>query len=104
MKTIGVIKKLNFIDSFQWNKSALPWYNRTDENIVRRTSYGEVSQLLNTSGCSHDEPYWGWEVLGVIETKRGRLVVIPSDWVITTVHGDIVVMSDEVYNELIEKV
>jgi hypothetical protein len=54
---------------------------------VRHSSYSEISKLLGTSGCSKEEPYWGWEVLGIIETTKGLLVASPGDWIIDLVEG-----------------
>ena len=53
-----------------------------DHPAVRGTSYQEIHELLGTSGCSNDAEMWDWSRLGVIETKRGRLVVYPNDLII----------------------
>ncbi len=53
-----------------------------DHPAVRGTSYQEVYALIGTAGCSSDATMWDWSRLGVIETKRGRLVVYPGDSII----------------------
>jgi len=67
--------------SFIWNPDAKRTGELEDQTIVRATSYMEVNTLLGTSGCSKDQNLWSWEVLGIIETQRGRLVVCPGDLV-----------------------
>lgn len=54
-----------------------------DVGGVRGTSYGEVHELIGTSGCSKQPPYWNWSTMGVIEDPIGnRLVVSPGDWIL----------------------
>lgn len=64
---------------------------------VRFTTYDEVFEILKTPGNSRTPPYWSWQVLGVIETERGKLVVSPGDWIIELIPGSFVVMSDNDY-------
>ena len=67
----------------QWNVDGAQLGREcTDHSAVRGTTYLEVHELIGTSGCSHNEPYWNWDRMGVIETKRGRLVVIPGDYIV----------------------
>lgn len=54
-----------------------------DHPLVMPTDYMEVANLLKTSGCSREEPYWNWSVLGVLATDRGIVVVYPGDWIVT---------------------
>lgn len=71
------------MESVSWNVGAkLLGRECTDHPAVRGTSYEEVYDLLGTSGCSRDAEMWDWSRLGVIETRRGRLVVYPGDRII----------------------
>lgn len=87
-------KKPVVVEAVQWNVppadgSAPSWGRECkDHPAVRGTNYLEVHELLGTSGCSREEPYWDWSVMGVIETLEGRHVVIPGDWIITGVQGE----------------
>lgn len=58
-------------------------YECKDHPDVRGTSYSEVAELLGSSGCSRQEPWWSWSVLGVLETERGKIVIGPGDWIIS---------------------
>ncbi|MGG4591833.1 hypothetical protein ACLPJK_26600 [Pseudomonas aeruginosa] len=78
--------------------AAVPARYCKDHPAVRGSDYTEISILLGTSGCSQEDPYWTWDVLGVVPTPRGKLVVCPGDWVITYPTIDLVmVVSDEQY-------
>jgi hypothetical protein len=80
--------------STQWNPNHIGWMDRpterdevrhrnvpvTEHKLIEHTSYMEVAKLLNTSGCSKEEPYWDWTVLGVVKTNKGMLVLSPGDW------------------------
>jgi len=85
-------KKPVIIEAVQWNvpKDGKVYLARecTDHPMVRPTDYMEVFNMLGTSGCSTSEPYWSWEVLGVIDTLEGKHVVTPGDWVIKGVSGE----------------
>lgn len=101
----------------RWNKDALRGRECRDHPKVRGTSYGEVNQLLGTSGCSNKSPYWDWTRMGIIlDHNDNRLVVNPGDWIIE-IHGKEVdrskcstelpvvltlVMVDELYKDLFE--
>lgn len=71
-----------------------------DHPAVRRTSYMEIHHLIGTSGCSKEEPYWTWMVMGVIETPRGKLVVNPGDWIVEPLKGYYQVLTDEQFKAL----
>jgi hypothetical protein len=60
----------------------------------------EVHELIETSGCSPEDPYWVWSCLGVLESKRGKLVVCPNDWILETAEGVFTVVPDPVYKAL----
>ena len=76
-------KKPIIIEAVQWNapKDGKVSLARecTDHHMVRPTDYMEVFNLLGTSGCSTSEPYWSWDVLGVIDTLEGKHIVTPAD-------------------------
>lgn len=68
---------------------AVQWFKDGDHSSVRRTSYTEVANELGTSGCSREEPFWGWEAMGMIDTLEGKHAVIPGDWIIRGVKGEL---------------
>jgi len=70
-----------------------------DHPSVRPTSYDEVSAGLGTCGCSKDYPWWTHNVMGVIDSQKGKLFVSPGDWVISMGEGQHLVLSDTHYNE-----
>jgi hypothetical protein len=79
------------IEAMQWNPDALMWYELPLSqwpNGVRKTSYREVSELLGTSGCSKEPPYWSWDRMAVVDTMEGKHAVSPGDWIITGVKGE----------------
>jgi hypothetical protein len=77
-----------------WNKNAVWARDCKDHPEVRSTSYGEVFEILGTAGCSREEPFWSWMVLGVLETERGKQLVCPGDSIIEIVEGVYLVTSD----------
>jgi hypothetical protein len=85
----------------QWNPKAEDASELSLEHshsAVRKTSYMEVHKLLGTSGCSNDGNQWMWSRLGVMETKRGNLVVNPGDWIAELSNGEafiVPVVSDD---------
>jgi len=83
---------------------AVQWMTLGDHPSVRGTSYAEVSRVLGTSGCSREEPYWGWHVMGMIDTLEGAHAVIPGDWVITGVRGEVYPCKDGIFRETYEEV
>jgi hypothetical protein len=83
-------KKPVVIDAVQWHKDG-------DHPAVRRTSYTEVAQLLGTSGCSREEPYYVWNALGIIDTLEGPHVVVPGDWIITGVKGEVYPCKNDIF-------
>lgn len=68
---------------------AVQWFKYGDHPSVRKTSYGEVSDELGTSGCSRREPYYAWHVMGMIDTLEGKHAVTPGDWIITGIQGEV---------------
>lgn len=93
----------------QWNpgeygvSKPMEWFDegfKAMHPAVRGTSYMEVHELVGTSGCSPEEPYWVWSALGVIETKRGKILVCPNDWIIEMAEGLFTVVPDPVYKAL----
>jgi|ERR1700747_3640073 len=107
-------KKPISMECVQWNKPepkegfeyGLPKWARecNDHSRVRSTSYMEVNKLLGTSGCSREEPYWDWTVLGVIDTIEGQHIVTPGDWIITGVEGECWAIKDSIFKATYEKV
>jgi hypothetical protein len=97
--------------STQWNPNHIGWMDRpterdetyqrnipvTEHKMIRHTSYMEVANLLKTSGCSKDEPYWDWTVLGVVETNKGILVLSPGDWFNEFDDGSVSVSKEPVF-------
>jgi len=71
---------------------------------VRGTSYAEVAAMLSTSGCSKEPPYWQWSVMGVVETKEGKNVASPGDWIITGVQGEKYPCKPDIFEQTYEKV
>lgn len=71
-----------------------------DHPHVRATDYMEVHHLVNTSGCSPEEPWWCWPVMGVIKTAHGLQLVCPGDWIVEPIEGMYIVMSHHEYSAL----
>lgn len=99
---------MNFSNAIQWNTAKIdgvPIFANLckDHPAVRPVSYMEVNKLIGTSGCSKDQPYWVWTVMGVIETFQGKLLVCPGDWIIEILPNHFVILSDEEYKEQIKK-
>lgn len=86
------------VNAFQWNREAKCANELKDLGPVRNTCYDEVHDILGTSGCSNVPEMWTWMVLGVLETRNGKLIVNPRDWVVTLMSGVLVVMTDAEYN------
>lgn len=83
---------------------ATQWQKHGDHSAVRKTSYAEVATLLGTSGCSREKPYWIWSSMGVIETLEGPFVVIPGDWIIKGVKGEIYPCKPDIFHLTYEEV
>lgn len=66
-----------------------------DHHAVKPATYELVHSLLGTSGCSSEEPFWTWAVIGVIESYRGKQLVYPGDWIVEYLNGRYLVMNDE---------
>lgn len=109
--TLNMFEKEGVVDkpAVQWNpgeygvSKPLEWFEEGFKALhpaVRGTSYMEVHELVETSGCSPEEPYWVWSALGVIETKRGKLLVCPNDWIIEMTEGVFTVLPDPVYRSI----
>lgn len=91
----------HLLEAFRWNPpQGDPFHDGNGQckpakeirnTIVRPTSYREVHAILGTSGCSKECPWWDWSVLGIVETKRGSLVVYPGDYVVTDERGNVTV-------------
>ena len=86
-------KKPVVIEAVRWNVpdengKVLLAKECNDHPKVRATSYKEVYEMCGTSGCSKEPPYWGWEVMGVIDTLEGKHIVIPGDYIIKGVKGE----------------
>lgn len=101
-------KKPVVIEAIQWNapkdgKISLA-RECTDHLMVRPTDYMEVFNMLGTSGCSPSEPYWSWEVLGVIDTLEGKHIVTPGDWIIKGVSGEFYPCKPEIFAATYEAV
>ncbi len=98
-------KKPVVIEAEQFNPTAINFFDiiRLPDG-VRGTSYGEVSEMLGTSGCSKEPPYWSWHVMGVIETKEGKHVASPGDWIITGVQGEKYPCKPDIFEATYEKV
>lgn len=81
----------------QWNwpnpESAF-WMENPVPNI-RPTSYMEVYTLLGTNGCSNDETMWEWHVCGVVETKLGKQVIAPGQWLVEFENGALLVLTEK---------
>lgn len=92
------------LQAIQWNPPARDGRavfaaDCQDHPAVRPTSYMEVWELIRTSGCSKEEPYWVWSVMGVLETPKGRLVVSPGDWIIELPGTQYAVIPNTVYEQ-----
>lgn len=84
----------------QWNVNKVNGYECLDHPKVQGTSYMEVYHLIGTSGCSNDEYMWQWSVMGVIATKKGKLLVNPCDWVVEVTKDHFLVLDDTTYRNL----
>lgn len=86
----------------QWNATEPPQDARNckDHPAVRNTDYMEVHHLTGTSGCSPQHPYWTWPVLGVIEDKSSKQLVIPGDWIFEVCEDKYVVVHAHQYEAI----
>lgn len=71
-----------------------------DHPAVRPTSYNEIAQLLNTSGCSTENPWWSWEVMGMMITYKGKVAISPGDWIVDLGRSNYLVLPDIDYHRL----
>ena len=83
---------------------AVQWFKYGDSPDVRKTTYMEVANELGTSGCSREEPFWGWETMGMIDTLEGKYAVIPGDWIITGVRGEKYACKPDIFEQTYELV
>ena len=102
-------KKPVVVEAVRWNTpdedgNVLLARECTDHPMVRPTSYREVSEQLGTSGCSKEYPYWGWEVLGMIDTLEGKHVVSPGDYVIQVAKGELYPCKPDIFHMTYELV
>jgi hypothetical protein len=81
-------RKKVLVDGIEFNPAHKPTREIDLPDGVRGTSYSEIVKLLGTSGCSKEEPYWSWEVLGIVETLEGNHVASPGDWIMTGFYGE----------------
>jgi hypothetical protein len=93
------VKRPVVVEAVQWNPDAQLTRECDDHPSVRPTTYGEVSDLLGTSGCSKKKPYWDWSVMGVIDTLGGKHVVSPGDWIIEGVRGELYPCDPDIFAE-----
>jgi len=75
-----------------------------DHSAVQRTSYGEIAELLGTSGCSKQEPYWDWAVLGLLKGPQGVQVVCPGDWIVELHDGSLHVFTETAFEAAFDQV
>ena len=102
-------KKPVVIEAIQWNtpdKNGKVKLAREckDHPKVRPTSYLEVSEMLGTAGCSCEQPYWDWSVMGVIDTLEGKHIVRPGDYIIKGVKGEFYPCKPDIFEMTYEKV
>jgi hypothetical protein len=102
-------KKPIVIEAIQWNtpdKNGKVKLAREckDHPKVRPTSYLEVSEMLGTAGCSQEQPYWDWSVMGVIDTLEGKHIVRPGDYIIKGVKGEFYPCKPDVFELTYEPV
>lgn len=71
-----------------------------DHPAVEPVSYEEVAMLLGTSGCSREEPYWIYDVLGKIRSDRGVQIVCPGDWILDLKEGVYLVLKEKDFRAL----
>lgn len=101
-------KKPIIIEAEQFNWPNPKLFHQLDyiPNGVKNTSYMEVAKLIGTSGCSREKPYWDWSVMGVINTPEGPQLVIPGDYIITGIEGEIYSCKKEIFEksyDIVEK-
>lgn len=102
-------KKPVVIEAVRWNVpdengKVLLARECNDHPKVRATSYKEVYEMRGTSGCSKEPPYWGWEVMGVIDTLEGKHIVSPGDYIIKGVKGEFYPCKPDIFAQTYEPV
>lgn len=75
------------------------------EGLVRGTDYEEVSKVASTSGCSPQEPYWSWAVMGAVDcpVRKGVQLVCPGDYLVFVDGMHVQVMSEVQFRNFILK-
>ena len=102
-------KKPVVVEAIRWNvpdKNGKVLLAREckDHPGVRPTSYNEVFEMCNTSGCSSEPPHWDWAAMGVIDTLEGKHVVSPGDFIIEGVKGEFYPCKPDVFEMTYEPV
>lgn len=69
--------------------------------LVRRTTYNEVHDVLETSGCSPQTPYWVWSVMGVLQLPNGLQFVCPGDYIVQVAGMAPQAMNEEAFRNFI---
>jgi hypothetical protein len=93
------------VTAVRWNTpnhDMLPLHTSecTDSELVKPVTYWDVYSILDTAGCSKKSPWWTYRVMGKIELPNGILIVEPGDWVVEDHHGNIQVLTDEMFRKL----
>lgn len=96
------VKIKNQHNAIRWNAPdekghPLLTENCTDHPSVHRVSYELVANLLETSGCSKEEPYWIHSVIGGLHTSRGVQLICPGDWIVEPLEGVYLVLTHDQY-------
>jgi hypothetical protein len=102
MKTYA--SKEYVVSAVRWNaldgkKSPDLAWECNDSDLVEPVTYSDLSNILGTSGCSKNDPWWMWQVMGKITLDHGVLIVCPGDWIVKDHHGNINVYTDEMFNK-----
>jgi len=107
-------RKPTVVEAYQWNPPEFgiegfpygrpkDWENtRTDH--VRKTTYLEVARLLETSGCSKEQPHWDYSVMGVIDTISGPHTISPGDYVVVRTPQDVYPVKRQVFESIYDRI
>lgn len=90
---------MNIVSAIRWN---IPVFGVPHDHMsgykghpkVRFTTYDEVFEILKTPGNSKNNPLWTWQVLGILETVRGKLIVYPGDWIVELFPDHFIALTD----------
>lgn len=82
-------KKPVVIEAYQFNPDAKLHYDWEGKYPnVTPTSYQEVNELIGTSGCSKEWPFYSWDRMGTVITIHGQnTIVTPEDWILPEPDG-----------------